>query len=137
MNQLGLLLLLISALTAACTGTKMKANAYFENVNAAALADAAAAGDEAAIGRAMAKGADPNAKGTAGITPLLYVLAETRNKNGIRGLLRRGADPNYISPNGISPMLAVAQGKDPELLSIFLEGGGNPNLQNQIGRAHV
>jgi ankyrin repeat protein len=121
----------------ACTGAKMNAKKLFDNPKTAALAEAASKGDKAAVDRAVVQGADVNGTGQGGITPLLFVLSSTRNKDGMRALLSAGANPNYISPDGVCPLLATAQGKYPELLRIILDGGGNPNLENRDGESAV
>jgi ankyrin repeat protein len=116
-----------------CMTIMTKAQKYFTDPAVAQLVDAAANGDARAVDQLAASGVSPNAEGKDGITPLLYVLSETRNKLGLRALLRAGADPNHIAPNGFSPLILSARAKDPEFLTIMLEGGGNTNLKNRDG----
>jgi hypothetical protein len=131
--RLALCLILLCAFGAleGCSGKKMNAAEFFEDPRTAALADSAAKGDTAGVDRAAAQGADANAIGKTGITPLLYVLSDTRNKDGLRALVKHKANPNYVSPNGLCPLLVAAQAPDIDFLRIFLDGGGNPNLTNR------
>lgn len=111
----------------------MKAQDYFSDPHLAELADAADHGNTRAVEQAIASGASPNGEGKDAITPLFFVLASSRNKTGLRALLRAGADPNRFTPKGLSPMVLAARAPDPEFLTIMLNGGGNPNLKNPGG----
>jgi ankyrin repeat protein len=111
----------------------MKAKDYFSDPRLAELADAADHGDARAVEKAIASGASPNGEGKDAITPLFFVLSSSRNKTGLRALLRAGADPNQFTPKGLSPLVLAARAPDPEFLTIMLNGGGNPNLKNHGG----
>lgn len=111
----------------------MKATDFFPDSRVADLAETAADGKSESVDRAIARGANPNTEGKDGVTPLLYVLASTRNKDGLRALLRGGADPNRIAPNGFCPLILSARAKDPEFLAVMLAGRGDPNLKNRDG----
>jgi len=135
---IGLIGVAMASVWAGSASASMRnAKEYFDDPNTAVLAEAAAKGNEKKVAEAMGRGGQVNARGKTGITPLLYVMAKTLNKEGMRILLRHGADPNYISPSGTGPLITSAQGKDPEFLAILLDGGGNPNLQNHDGESAV
>lgn len=112
---------------------KLKATEYFMDSKIAVLAEAADKGDTKGVEQAVFLGALPNAEGKEGITPLLYVLASSRNKNGLRALLKAGADPNKFSADGLCPMVLSVRAEDREFLEIMLANGGNPNLNNASG----
>ncbi|MES2635530.1 MAG: ankyrin repeat domain-containing protein [Pseudomonadota bacterium] len=96
------------------------------------LARAAAAGNAEAMTRAVHAGADPNARGKEGLTPLFWSIMAT-NAAGAQALLKAGANPNLPMRinNGKGfewdeyPVVIAAKGK-PAVLKVLLEGGGNP-----------
>lgn len=112
---------------------KMKPSEFFDDPKVVSLVDAAARGDLDGVRQAIALGADANRVGREGITPLLFVLSDTHNRDGMRALLRVGADPNYMAPNGGCAMVLAAGAKDKEILSLMLDGGGNPNIRTSDG----
>lgn len=83
-------------------------------------------------------GADINALGKLGVTPLIWTVINN-DVEGTRILLELGADPSVSAntPNGISSLpppiwLATATGNG-EILLTILKHGGNPNFQyNEI-----
>lgn len=128
--------LLMSMFLGACRTTSannMKANEYFNDRKVVALVDTASSGNVDGIQRALRDGADVNVVGKDGITPLLFVLSDTHNKDGMRALLKAGANPNYMAPNGGCAVILAAGAEDSEILRIMLDGGGNPNLRNKDG----
>lgn len=105
----------------------------FPDTQAAALVRAGASGDEAEVALLMRQGADFNAIGDNGATPLMWAL-HARNHRGVEALLKAGADPNMMTEKvPMSPMNFVPLGDDPELLRLLLKYGGNPNHPG-IGR---
>jgi hypothetical protein len=96
------------------------------------LARAAAAGKADAVAQARHAGADPNARGKEGLTPLFWSIM-ANNAAGTSALLKAGANPNLPMRlnNGKGfewdeyPVVIAAKGK-PEVLKALLENGGNP-----------
>src|ERR1035437_4133552 len=123
-------LLMAAVVAATCGYTKMKANEYFSDRQVIALAEAADRGEVRGVAAAVAAGASPNAEGKECITPVLFVLASSRNKTGLRALLHSGADANRFTAGGMCPMVLAVRAEDPEFLRIMLDSGGNANLKN-------
>jgi ankyrin repeat protein len=96
---------------------------------ALALAEAAGRGDVKEIYRLIAGGADANAVGQHGITPLWWA-AWTENYEGFSALLDKGADPNAQRADGYPIMYLVADMKDARLLEAALKHGADPNLRD-------
>lgn len=125
------LVLLLAPLS--CTsqgGTHVSGHAldefYAPGTAAAALAAAAARGDTAEVAALVRRGANPNAVGREGMTPLAWAIL-AHNLDGGRALLAAGADPNRRDPDGYSALgLAIARDQ-PDMLALLLEHGGNPN----------
>lgn len=101
-----------------------------------ALVEAASDGDVEEIDELVAKGADVNAIGTFGCTPLVWVI-EHPNKVGFKRLLEHGADPNLQQEgSNFSPLQWAVRSSSPlggnldldYLRMLFVIGGGNPNL---------
>lgn len=96
------------------------------------LARAAAAGKTDEVARAVQAGADPNARGKEGLTPLFWSIM-ANNAAGTSALLKAGANPNLPmrlnNGKGLEwdeyPVVIAAKGK-PEVLKALLENGGNP-----------
>lgn len=119
----------------------MNASDYFDDRHQVELAAAAARGDEAAIDRQLAAGAEIDAAGRDGMTALIWALLQ-ENKEGFVYLLKKGADPNLalgmstVSPDralsGNSAVSLAAAHEDPWFLEIVLSYGGDPNLKNAI-----
>ena len=99
----------------------------FADEKVVALVEAAVAGEGNKVAQLAARGADVNAVGNNGATPLLWALS-ARNHSGVEALLLAGTDPNSLTEKlGDSPMYFVSMGDDPELLRLLLKYGGNPN----------
>ena len=102
----------------------------------AALAEAAAAGRIAHVRELIDEGANVNAVGRDGVTPLLWALS-ARNKPGVRAVLELGANPNHVIPEGLSAVSSAAAMEDSEYLRLMLEYSADPDLRSgdEIGRA--
>lgn len=78
-------------------------------------------------------GADVNARGKHGLTPLYFVVL-SENLSGVDVLLRRGANPNAKSDNGRSVVhIGAMISRDPEILSRIIKYGGNPSEKSFSG----
>lgn len=142
-----LLLLLLPALMWSCAAAGGKeardnirwlmnktAQDVFSDPKAAALAAAAERGDVAEMEALVKVGADINAKGTNGITPLIWSVA-SESKAGTQKLLQLGAYPNRKADNGESAISLAAGGNDPEVLEMLLKAGGDPNIRGNVNSA--
>lgn len=115
------------------TVARASAEEYFASAPQIALAEAAAAADLVGIDNALEQGADLNAVGEQGITPLFWSMIK-QSFPGYKYLLEKGADPNLAtSPPGgqgfRSPMEFAAAIPDTRYLEAALEHGGNPNIR--------
>ncbi len=112
----------------------MKGNAQqaFPDGRTAELADAAAAGDGAAVRRLVLDGANPNAVGVQGLTPLVWALFH-KNPAGMKALLEAGSKPGYRASNGQSALAVAAGTKDGEYLRLLLDHRADPNLLDENG----
>ncbi|MDH5821817.1 ankyrin repeat domain-containing protein [Luteimonas sp. RD2P54] len=130
-----LLTILLMLSGAACSGDAMDAkHAFPEDPAAAALAEAAAAGDAARVGELVRQGADPDAKGESGLN-LLQLAMLAQSKTGLRALLEAGADPNRPGLGGSTAVHGAAIADDPEYLEIVLAHGGDPDARHGETRA--
>lgn len=99
-----------------------------------ALERAVKADDADAVHQALASGADVNARGKHDVTPLLYAVG-IGSKNAASALIEKGANPNLKDAEGdCSVTLAVqAYARDPQLLQMVLDAGGDPNAKRPNG----
>ncbi|KHN62592.1 ankyrin [Dickeya fangzhongdai] len=111
-------------------GRSMQASELFQPPMATLL-QTIRKGDEAEARRQLAQGLHLNIQGKEGITPLLWLIYETQDKDALRLALKLGADPNYKDGSGDSAVNRVSGVRDPDWLRIVLDAGGNPNA---IGR---
>lgn len=105
---------------------------WFADPHARELAAAAAIGDAERVAALVEAGANPNAAGRDGMTPLVWAL-RARNLSGLRALLAHGANPNIQGPPGLTPLVVAAKTDNPELLAALLDARGNPNARNADG----
>lgn len=101
----------------------------FPDARVANLAVAACDGDLPRIHAQLVAGADPNAIGFQGLSPLLWA-ERCENIAGMRALLQAGANPNYhtVGKGGFSAVFMAASVVDrPDLIRLLLEFGGDPN----------
>jgi hypothetical protein len=101
----------------------------FSDPQVATLVEAAQRGDEEQVDASIRAGAEVNAVGAQGVTPLIWVLA-TRNKGAVERLLQAGADPNYkgFGNANESAVSLAAGGNNPALLELLLKNRGDPNI---------
>lgn len=113
-----------------CSGAAMDTSKAFpDDTRAAELAAAAAQGDAAQVAALVRQGADPNAAGDKGVSPLQFALL-AGNREGMRALLDAGADPNRPGLGGATAMHMAAIADDPAYLRLLLEHGGDPNARH-------
>ena len=91
--------------------------------------ESAIASDSAqAVDAAIRDGADVNATGVRGVTPLMYAVGHSK-KNAYAALLAKGAHLDTRDEEGDNAVtLAVsAYAKDPSYLTLALDAGSDPN----------
>ncbi|MFC3393928.1 ankyrin repeat domain-containing protein [Brenneria rubrifaciens] len=108
----------------------MQASELFEPPMAALL-QSIQKGDEATAKHQLSQGLNLNIQGKEGVTPLLWLVYETQNKEAVKLALKLGADPNYKDGSGDSIVNRVSGVRDPDWLRVVLDAGGDPN---SIGR---
>lgn len=100
------------------------------------LARAAGRGDARGMQRAIARGADVNAIGEEGVTPLVYALSK-KNIKGFRWLLERGGNPNVaVGADRLSIVTLACEVPNIEFLAAALEYGGDPNWRDDEPGRH-
>ncbi len=105
------------------------AEAFPNDPRTAELAGAAAEGDAARVRALVGAGADPNAHGDRGVTPLQFAML-AQDLDGMRALLDAGADPNLPGLGGATAMHMAAIADDPKYLRLLLDRGGDPNARH-------
>jgi cytohesin len=75
-------------------------------------------------------GADPNATGTGGTTPLADAALKG-DLNGVRALLAHGARPNAISQAGTQPIHDAALGDNAEVIRELVTHGADVNARTR------
>ncbi len=97
------------------------------------LADAARAGDIAAIRNLIAHGSDPNeAAGNNNWSPLLHAIHKGQIKS-VEALLDGGADINRLSGDGITPLMMAAGYGYTDIVELLLRRGANPRVAGPDG----
>lgn len=90
--------------------------------------------DGLAVEAALRVGANPNARGTGGTTPVQYA-AGTMKKHAMVLLLQHGADPHARDDGGENAvtLAATAWHRDPDVLRILIRAGADPNTRRSDG----
>jgi ankyrin repeat protein len=108
---------------------------FYSDPEMLALIDAVDQGNLTEIDRLIADGANVNAIGKDGMTPLLWARCK-KNKASFLRLLEKGADPNIPIKDGSSVMsMTAASPQDIYWLETVLQHGGNPNLVHRSSRS--
>lgn len=103
------------------------AQGAFQDARVVALLQAARDGDMAKARSLVAQGANVNASGYEGVTPLLWMLYQ-RDDKAIALLLDLGANPNQpMGKGGETPVWFAAGGGHLRALTLLLDHGGDPN----------
>jgi len=97
------------------------------------VADAAMAGDNAAVRRLLRNDADVNVVQADGATALHWA-AYHGDANLAELLLDAGANPSVANRNGSTPMWLAANRGDAALIAALLDGGADANEQLPLGR---
>jgi len=115
----------------------LRAKNYFDRDADVELAKAVAGRNTEKMERCLAKGADVNAVGREGVTPLWWSVYKN-SKSGFVFLLQHGADPNLITKiyNGdeVSVMQKITTMRETDYLRLALENGVSPDSPFGTGR---
>ncbi|OLT16138.1 hypothetical protein BJF78_14620 [Pseudonocardia sp. CNS-139] len=103
----------------------------FADPRVTALVAAAADGDDARVAELHAAGADLDARGIHGRTPLM-VLVLAGADNGVRALLAAGADPAAGDDDGRTILHHAAAEPTTSMLAELLDLGVDPSLRNTV-----
>jgi hypothetical protein len=119
-------------------GSGLTANeAFSDNTSVATMVEAVRSGHFDEAESLINTGANVNAIGKDGISPLLWVMFETLGDlSKTEFMLKAGADPNYLPAGGDgdeSAMFFATGGNRPEYLKLLLRYKGNPNLTGRKG----
>ena len=99
------------------------------------LLKAAKEGELSRIKTILEKGADVNAKGNFGDTPLhhaTHYAAANCNIEIVRFLIEKGADVNSETGLGDSPLAIAAESNNVELCKFLMEKGANVNIRKDL-----
>ena len=95
---------------------------------------AAIRGDAPGVLRLLHAGADPNAKGIMGLTPLSAALRSCRSTpEAVAALLAAGADVEARSGIGATPLMLAYQRGRADLAPLLLGAGADPSARNLYG----
>src|SRR3954454_23569716 len=101
------------------------------------LLHAAAAGDVAAIGAALADGADPDARAADG-TPATMIATRGHHTDALRALLDAGADVDAQDATLDNPLLYAGREGFLDVVRVANEAEADPTITNRYGGvAHI
>lgn len=98
----------------------------FQNDRVVALLNAVSDGNTAKARGLLVEGVNINTSGLAGLTPLIWMMAE-HDERAVHQLLELGADPNKPWDRGEAPVYMAASGGNLGLLNMLLDYRGNPD----------
>lgn len=137
-SRVAVLLVILSMLMAgtACArqGSGSMTNSPFNGSSAAALADAAKAGDAATIKTLVAQGANPNAQGEKGM-PVLQWAMLNQSRAGFEALLAAGANPEQGNDDGLTAVHLAAMADTTWWLEKLLARKHGPDTPNTVTQA--
>lgn len=114
------------------TGAPVDTRAAYDAITP--LHAAAAVFDLPMIDALVQRGADLEAKGLSGLTPLHYAAARFKDDPGaVAKLLDLGADVNARSGDGSSVLQFAVQARQPALVRLLLDRGADPDLASHRG----
>ena len=94
---------------------------------------AAAAGNISALEEALAAGADPNARGGRGWTPLMHA-ANKGYKLLVPPLLKAGAKPNLRAADGATALFIAALRGHSGIVELLMKAGADPTIKGPKDR---
>jgi uncharacterized protein len=98
----------------------------------AELFDAVKSGNVTKVEQLLAAGADPNARGGVGLTPLISAAMDGRAEIG-KLLLNNGADINAKSDSGMTALMLAAALGQKEMAQLLLDNGADAGIRDRSG----
>lgn len=89
-------------------------------------------GSDEDIKKALAAGADPNAKNTCG-EPAVLIAVHNNRKSNLKILIDAGADVNSINKGGWAPLYEAVWSRDIETVRMLINAGADPNQRETGG----
>jgi len=89
-------------------------------------------GDLPAVRRMLADGASPDARDSAGLTPLMLAVIHDHSAI-VELLIAHGATVNTQSRVGLTPLMFAAINNRPMALRALMDRGANPNVRTKAG----
>lgn len=80
------------------------------------------------------RGANPNVRNNAGVTPL-QLATRLGFVEGVEELLKRGAQVNVADSQGETPLIAAVHQRNVALVRLLLANGANPDRNDNSGRS--
>ena len=114
----------VSALEMSAAGKS--AQEVFQDGKVVSLLQAVRDRDVAKAESLIREGANVNASGYEGVTPLIWMIYQ-HDYGAIELLLNLGADPNQPWSRGEAPVYMAASAGDDKLITLLLDHGGNPD----------
>ncbi len=97
-----------------------------------ALFGAVKKGDPGAVTQAISKGANPNSRNNAGLTPLM-IAAESNYPAIVSDLLAKKANPNLVNPKGENALILAAEQGFNEVVNSLLSNDAITDLRRKDG----
>jgi len=111
---------------------KIHVEDVFLNKTAVAVAQAAENGDFIKLRAFSNEGANLDAQGFDGATPLIWAAVKG-NQDGFRTLLELGADPNIEDDKGVTVLMLAAEMGNLHLMQLAVKYGGNVHATHPNG----
>ena len=87
--------------------------------------------DTANVTKLLAQGADPNARGKAGVSVLFYAAAVKNNAAVVTLLIGKGASVNARDPHGNTPPVEAVQLGNGSLAMLLLQHKADPSVRHR------
>jgi uncharacterized protein len=128
--RVAVLLIIIVAVSKIVTGARKKMDDHYFIGEDRKLEVAIIADDCPTIAKALTQGANVNARGVQGITPLMLAV-DMLKKSAVAELLARGAKPNDKAEDGNSAVSLAIENyrQSPDIFFAIMKAGGNPDIR--------
>ena len=107
-----------------------------QGIPGSAALRATEAGDVSALDKALAAGADPNARGRRGWTPLMHA-ADKGYKLLVPPLLKAGAKPDIQAADGATALFIAALHGRSGIVELLMKAGADPSIKGPKDRTAV
>ncbi len=107
----------------------IKLTGYFTAAMDKELVEAIIKHDDKGVQKTLDSGANPNADGDFGKSPIAIAIM-TQNIKALEVLIKNGANPNHRHQNGATAAIEAIKCEDGNYLAVLLKAGLNPSIQN-------